>query len=211
MTTHELIESLEEDIIFGHLHPRERLVETELMDKYKVKRHIVRSALTTLSKKGIVTQEANKGSRVADINKRDIEEIYFMRENLTKLGFQTVHFPIAENIIDQLKLSQLQHDQAVIDDDARAVLRANETFHSTLNNIFENTLLIATLEELEQKANLVRSHCIGEEKQLMQSKVEHHKIIEALEKGNGQKACERLLAHMLRAKEVYLSKIKKRH
>ena len=39
------VEKLEEDIAFGYMHPRERLVEDELRARFGLKRHIVRQVL----------------------------------------------------------------------------------------------------------------------------------------------------------------------
>ena len=43
--TRAIIKSLEHDIIFGRLHPRERLIEDELMERFSAKRHTIRTAL----------------------------------------------------------------------------------------------------------------------------------------------------------------------
>lgn len=44
----DIVQALKEEIIFGRLLPRERLVEGELSDRYGVSRHLIRSALTEL-------------------------------------------------------------------------------------------------------------------------------------------------------------------
>jgi DNA-binding GntR family transcriptional regulator len=49
-----LVSSLEEDIVLGRLHPRERLIEDELMRRFAAKRHVVRRALADLQQMGIV-------------------------------------------------------------------------------------------------------------------------------------------------------------
>ena len=43
---HHMIQVLEEEIVLGVLHPRERLVEDELMARFSTKRHVVRQAVT---------------------------------------------------------------------------------------------------------------------------------------------------------------------
>ena len=55
---------LEEDIIFGRLQPRERLVEDVLIKRFGGKRHVVRQALAELERMGIVVREQNKGAVV---------------------------------------------------------------------------------------------------------------------------------------------------
>lgn len=45
---------VEEDIVFGKLHPRERLVEEELMARFSIKRHVARDLLMNLERMGLV-------------------------------------------------------------------------------------------------------------------------------------------------------------
>src|SRR5260370_30250322 len=47
-----MVAALEEDVVFGRLHPRERLVEDDLMARFDVKRHIAREALAALDRMG---------------------------------------------------------------------------------------------------------------------------------------------------------------
>ena len=41
----EFAGQLEEDIVFGRLHPRERLIEEDISSRFQAKRHVVRQAL----------------------------------------------------------------------------------------------------------------------------------------------------------------------
>ena len=60
----EIVRTLEADIIFGRLKPRERLVEDTLMERLGVTRHLVRQALAELERLGIVVRARNKGCAV---------------------------------------------------------------------------------------------------------------------------------------------------
>ena len=44
----------DEDIVFGRLKPRERLVEQDIMDRLQTRRHVVRTALEIPENKGFV-------------------------------------------------------------------------------------------------------------------------------------------------------------
>ena len=52
---------IEDDIVFRVYHPRERLVEDELMRRYGAKRHVVRQALAGLERDGFVVLELDNG------------------------------------------------------------------------------------------------------------------------------------------------------
>jgi len=68
-TVADVLQVLEEDIIFGRLAPRERLVEDQLMQRFGAKRHVVRQAIAGLERMQIVSRELNKGARVRDFSR----------------------------------------------------------------------------------------------------------------------------------------------
>ncbi|MEO8849132.1 MAG: GntR family transcriptional regulator [Casimicrobiaceae bacterium] len=37
-----IVDAIEEDVLFGHVRPRERLTEDELIERFDVSRHVVR-------------------------------------------------------------------------------------------------------------------------------------------------------------------------
>src|SRR5438046_934468 len=67
---------LEEDIVLGRLHPRERLVEQDLCDRFHTHRGDVRLALFELEKKSILQRIPNRGAVVRDLTPKDVMEIY---------------------------------------------------------------------------------------------------------------------------------------
>ena len=56
-----IVDKLETDIVFGRLHPRERLIEDDLMARFGAKRHLVRQALVELERMGLVRRTRNRG------------------------------------------------------------------------------------------------------------------------------------------------------
>ncbi len=59
----ELVDHIKQDIIFGRLRPRERLIEDDLSTRFGASRHLVRSAFSDLEKLGLVTRRPNKVAR----------------------------------------------------------------------------------------------------------------------------------------------------
>src|SRR6266849_8283719 len=72
--------SLEEDIVLGRRHPRERLVEQDLCERFKTHRGDVRLALFELEKKGIIQRIPNRGAIVRGLTPKEVKEIYAVRE-----------------------------------------------------------------------------------------------------------------------------------
>ena len=54
-----IVTQLEEDIVLGYVHLRERLVEDALMERFAAKRYAVREALAQLARLGLVERLPN--------------------------------------------------------------------------------------------------------------------------------------------------------
>src|SRR5674476_52697 len=70
------VEALEEDIVFGYMHPRERLVEDELRARFCLKRHVVRQVLAELEQMGLVERKKNIGALVKSYSVKEVIDLY---------------------------------------------------------------------------------------------------------------------------------------
>ena len=93
---------LEEDIVLGRRHPRERLIEQDLCDRFNTHRGDVRLALYELEKKGIVQRIRNRGAIVRDLTPREVMEIYAVREEVEVMAVRILPFPVAANDLSKL-------------------------------------------------------------------------------------------------------------
>src|SRR6202167_5503552 len=100
---------LEEDIVLGRRHPRERLIEQDLCDRFNTHRGDVRLALFELEKKGIVQRIPNRGAIVRDLTPKEVMEIYAVREELEVRAVRILAFPVAAGDIAKLDELQKKH------------------------------------------------------------------------------------------------------
>src|ERR1700731_4335496 len=77
-----IVAQLEEDIVLGFVHLRERLIEDALMERFAAKRYAVREALAQLTRLGLVERLPNRGALVRALTPAEVHEIYFVRELL---------------------------------------------------------------------------------------------------------------------------------
>src|SRR5690606_4222357 len=73
---------LEEDIVLGSLHPRERLIEDDLIRRFGFKRHVAREVLAELARRGLVERRKNVGCEVRAFSPQEVAELYQLRELL---------------------------------------------------------------------------------------------------------------------------------
>jgi DNA-binding GntR family transcriptional regulator len=109
----EIVRTLEADIIFGRLKPRERLVEDMLMERLGATRHLVRQALSELERLGIVVRERNKGCAVRYFPPAEVEQIYELRELLQAHAAGRIPLPAPGALLEALGAIHARHSRAV--------------------------------------------------------------------------------------------------
>ncbi|SMR70856.1 DNA-binding transcriptional regulator, GntR family [Aliiroseovarius halocynthiae] len=197
--------SLEKDIVFGHLKPRERLVEQDLMDRFEARRHIVRAALESLEQKGLVERRANKGAAVRDLSLHEIDELYFMRELLHRAAAEQTPLPLPGDVLAELRQIQAKHDAAIQKNDLTDAFHQNESFHIVLNHACGNSVLEEALNLYNERTNLVRSVAFRSIKSLRRSSDEHYGIIDAGAKADRAAFVDAVVKHILGAKASFLA------
>ncbi|MFQ3645816.1 MAG: GntR family transcriptional regulator [Anaerolineae bacterium] len=74
-----VVEILRDAILTGELKPGEALVETDLATQLGISRAPLREALQQLSAEGLIETIAYHGSRVKELTRKDVEELYSLR------------------------------------------------------------------------------------------------------------------------------------
>lgn len=203
--TEDVVRTLEEDIIFGRLRPRERLVEETLMERMGTKRHVVRQALMELERLGIVVRERNKGSAVRDFAPQEVEAIYEMRALLQRHAAERIPLPADPELVALLRSIHGRHARAVDAGDLRAVYRLNNQFHDTLFGACGNRYLVETISDYAWLAHAIRSYRIADPRLLAQARDEHARMIDALERGDRATLVRLSVEHIEPSKRAYLA------
>jgi DNA-binding GntR family transcriptional regulator len=84
----DVVDHLRQLIMQGQFAPEARLREERLAATLGVSRGPVRQALTQLEREGLVVHRPNRGSVVARLSRRDLEEVYSMRLALEQVAMQ---------------------------------------------------------------------------------------------------------------------------
>ena len=111
--TEDIVGSVEEDIVLGRLHPRERLVEEDLIERFDCKRHVVRQALFQLESIGLVERIRNRGAFVKAYTPEEVEQLYAMREILELAGVDALPLPAPEQWLSELEDIHQRYSAAV--------------------------------------------------------------------------------------------------
>jgi DNA-binding GntR family transcriptional regulator len=202
--------SLEEDIVLGRRHPRERLVEQDLCDRFHTHRGDVRLALFELEKKGIVQRIPNRGAVVRDLTPKEVMEIYAVREELEVMAARILPFPVAASDLATLHELQKKHSAAIDNDDMLTVFYTNLHFHQTLFGLCENPCLIETIKQLEQKVYGIRFYANGFPEALDRARRDHVDMVKALRASCRNDLIELTRRHLIPSPQAYIRAYERR-
>ena len=207
---HLIARKLEEDVVLGRRHPRERLVEQDLCDAFNTHRGDIRLALFELEKRGIVERIPNRGAVVRDLKPREVSEIYSVREELEVMAVRILPLPVPSGDIMRLEAVQREHGLAVDAGDLLAVFHSNVQFHRTLFGLCGNNCLIETIENLAQKVSGIRSYAYADAGALNEARRDHVAMIEALRQGHRDELIMLTRRHLKPAEQAYIRAYRRR-
>lgn len=203
-TVADIVRSLEFDILFGALRPRERLVEDALMARFSAKRHAVRQALVKLEHMGIVVRAPNRGASVRDFTSEEVEDLAELRETLHSRAVQRMPLPATPELISALTAIQRRHDKAVAARDPRRIDEANEVFHRTIFEACGNKFLIDAIGHYAYLSRAMRLYPLVDPKLLETLRLEHWAMIDALKRGDRRELARLVKGHIQHSKKLYL-------
>ncbi len=200
-----VVETLEEDIAFGYMHPRERLIEDELLERFGLKRHVVRQVLAELEQIGLVERKKNFGALVKSYSVKEVVDLYIVRDILETNCARQIKLPVPAEKMEQLELIQKKHDAAVMESNLQVAFRMNLAFHKALFSLSDNPVLTELIELTAQRTHIVRSLTIVVPQILEQSRQDHRQMINALRTGDQDRLVELCRAHLLPSRDAYIA------
>jgi len=199
-----IAEVLEEDIVFGRLLPKERLIEEDLAERFGVKRYVVRHALDELEWLGLVQRVRNRGSVVRLYSVREVEDINAAREIVEAEAAKQIELPLAQEDIDALVKIQDYHSSASERGDLRAIFRSNIAFHKSLFSHCSNKALVEVIDLLARKSHAYRSIFTNKAEYLRWAIDSHWAIVDAVRDCDPERLILLCRAHLAPAKNYYI-------
>lgn len=193
-------------ILTGELKPRERLVESELIARFNVKRFTIRKAIQELAHLGFVEFIPNKGARVADITDEELEDLYCVRVNLELLAAELLIKKITPEKLSLLWRIHGEYTEAVESGVIEEIVLKNEEFHQTLYLMTENRFLADNLDRLKNGIFALRYNAYLSLGIPQVSVAQHEAIINALENGDVEKLKLSVKENIIYPKMIHASR-----
>ncbi|WP_439514903.1 GntR family transcriptional regulator [Oceanibaculum nanhaiense] len=205
-----IVQRIEEDIVFGRLHPRERLVEEALAERFGVKRHIVREALADLERRGLIERFRNRGAMVKAYTPEEVEQLYAVRALLETSCAEMLPLPMDPARLAELEALQDEHDSAVAAQDLPRIFRLNVQFHRVLYAGCGNPYLAGVIDEFAQKTHAIRFYSVVQPETIAYARDDHRAILQAIRDGDRQSLMAICRRHLMPSKEAYIDAYRRR-
>ncbi len=206
----QAIATLEADIVFGHLLPREHLIEDSLRERFGMKRHTVRQILLELEKMGLVERKKNIGALVKSYTINEVLELYNVREILETNCVRQISMPVLPEKLEAIIAIQRQHDEAVANMDPHVAFRVNIAFHKALFALSNNSILTEFITDAAQRAHVVRSLTLTNPDYLEKARKDHWDMIDALKRQDVEALVVLCRKHLQPSSNAYIERYRLR-
>ena len=168
--------TLRKAILTGELKPGERLMEIHLANRLGVSRTPIREAIHKLELEGLVTMIPRRGSEVAQITEKSMNDVLEVRRALDALCAELACDRITPEELNQLKKACEDFEIAVRTKDVQKIAQADVALHDIIVQATGNQRLIQLVLNLSEQMYRYRFEYIKDTSQ-HQNLIEEHRII----------------------------------
>ncbi|HWR08771.1 GntR family transcriptional regulator [Sporomusa sp.] len=203
-------ETLREAIVNGILKPGERLMEIQLAEELGVSRTPVREAIRKLELEGFVVMIPRRGTYVADLSIKDINEVFEIRTALDVLAAGLAVERITEDELEQLERLLVEIGELIEEDDADKIVESDSQFHDILYRASRNDRLVGIINNLREQFTRFRSISIQYPGRMQKSVEEHRRLVEAIASRDTDLAQQLAREHMENSEQTLLQDLNER-
>ncbi|RLK10243.1 GntR family transcriptional regulator [Ruegeria conchae] len=166
-----------EAIDVGVYKPGDRLVESELAERFGVSRTPIREALQRLETQSLLERDG-RSLIVASLDHNQMAELYVVRRELEGLAARLAAKHATEEEIRVLQ-DMVDADDALVNDSS-ALSRANRRFHEQIHLASHNRYLVQQLDLVHRTMALMATTSLAAEGRGEIAQNEHKNIVDAI-------------------------------
>lgn len=193
-------DSLRDAIWEGRFARGARVREEDVAKTLGVSRTPVREALQRLQQRGLLENRPGRGLTVAELSKRQVLELYAMREILEGSAARFAAEQASRADIEIL--DHLQRDLSQAPDEPLTLVKLNRRFHLAIYEAAHNDYLLQALDSLHDSMALLNSATFRAPNLRQESDAEHRGIVEAIARRDPDAAETLAREHIRRAQRT---------
>ena len=192
-----ILEAIDE----GVYRPGDRMVESELAERFGVSRTPIREALQRLETQSLLARDG-RSLIVAALDHHQLAELYAVRAHLEGLAARLAAQHATPEEMRVLR-DMVEQDRARAGDPA-ALARSNRRFHKQIHLASHNRYLVQQLDFVHRTMALPATTSLAVEGRSQRAVAEHEAIVRAIEARDGESADTALRTHISQALETLL-------
>jgi DNA-binding GntR family transcriptional regulator len=185
----------------GTYRPGDRLVESELADRFGVSRTPIREALQRLETQSLLARDG-RSLIVASLDHNQMAELYVVRSELEGLAARLAARHATEEEVRLLR-EFVEEDKGRVGDPS-ALSRTNRRFHRQVHLASHNRYLVQQLDLVYRSMALMTTTSLAAEGRSERALEEHAAVVDAISKSDADAAQKELKGHISRAYEARL-------
>ena len=178
----------------GALRPGDRLLETDLAQRFGVSRTPIREVIRRLEADGLVAHKPRVGAMIRVLAQQEIVELYEMRIVLEATAAQMAAKHASKAEIHTLKTLNAQMMQVATDPYKVAML--NRKFHGCILSAARNRFLAQSHNSLSHALVLLGKTTLESTERVKDVVSQHDAIVEALKSSQPETAAKIMRTHM---------------
>ncbi len=200
---------IKEAIYRGELFPGRIFSHEQLSRQLGISRTPIREALLELQGDGLVIIHRGRGTEVVPLSRREVQEIFEMREALEIKAFTLAIERIPEQELSELQLFFQHHLQQVCSGGHVDIAQANRRFHLMVARASSNRRLYKAIASLLEQPARTGFYALFQLQRVNESMAEHRALLGALVEKDPVKARDVVSKHLRRTCEAVLRSLEK--
>ncbi len=200
----QVYQALKQIILKGDLASGERIVETKLAKQLQVSRTPIREAISQLKREKLIESKPNGGFRVTILSVQDAIQLYDCRIALEQLSVAGACEKITAKQLKQLEKYVLLAEKLVESQSNTSnilkLLEVDYQFHHLIAESSGNQWLLTLLEQVFDKMALLRVQTTKHNPQVLEIRLEHRQVYEAIALKNLDLAQKTITEHLIASK-----------
>ncbi|MBO5994543.1 MAG: GntR family transcriptional regulator [Firmicutes bacterium] len=199
--TNEIADIVRERILKGEYEIGEKIKESSIAAELSVSRTPIREAFKMLEEEGLLDYLPNRGCYAKGFTKRDVSDIYTVRETLENLAVSWACDRITDEEIQRLEEQCELMEFYTQKRDVDKILSMNSTFHDIIYNSSRSRFLAQVLRSYKDYLDKTRKSVYYDETFLDSIQMEHKNLLDAIKERDVKKAQEAIHAHLTASRE----------
>ena len=190
-------ETIKRGILNVEINAGEQLRIESLTEQLGISRTPIREALLKLESEGLVRAVSRVGFFVCGITKKDLRELFELREVLESYAAEKAAGFLDQEDIQMLKGYQKRAGEAIKEGNTAEFMEMEISIHSLILRKADNNRLIKMIDGIKDLIHRERILSLQSSENIRESFKEHSRIIEALKNRDPKAAGKMMRSHIL--------------